>query len=159
MIFGMVEIVSVGSDPRRLETFERLIYEYQAWLPEDLRVPDLDEEMRHLTERYGADSLLLAYEGNKALGCVVLCRRDEQTAEIKRLYVDPAARGKGAGRGLVEAAIARARAAGHRRIVLDTHRSRLEAAYSLYRALGFKECDAYDEASYACPTFLALDLV
>lgn len=158
MFFGMVEIVSVAGDKSRLETFGRLILEYQAWLPEDLRVADLDDELPHLNERYGGEGMLLAYEGKRAIGCVVLSQRDARTAEIKRLFVVPGARGSGAGRALVEAAIGRARSAGYRRIVLDTHRSRLEAAYGLYRALGFEECEAYDEASYACPTFLALSL-
>ena len=154
----MAEIVSVGTDRQRLETFERLIREYQAWLPEDLRVPNLEDEIGQLLERYGGDALLLAYRDDRPVGCVVLARRDAATAEIKRLYVDPAARGSGTGRALAQAAIERARAAGHRRIVLDTHRSRLEAAYALYRALGFEECEAYGEADYACPTFLALSL-
>lgn len=158
MFFGMAEIVTVGGDRQRLETFERLIREYQEWLPEDLRVSNLAEEVGQLIERYGADGLLLGYDGDRPVGCVVLCRRDDETAEIKRLYVVPAARGTGMGRALTEAAIARARAAGHRRIVLDTHRSRLEAAYRLYRSLGFEECEAYGEADYACPTFLALGL-
>jgi GNAT superfamily N-acetyltransferase len=158
MFFGMAEIVSVGADRHRLETFERLIREYQAWLPEDLRVTNLEIELEQLTQRYGAEGLLLAYEGDRPVGCVVLSRRDPETAEIKRLYVDPAARGAGVGRALASAAIERARAAGHRRIVLDTHRARLEAAYALYRALGFEECEAYDEADYACPTFLSLNL-
>lgn len=158
MFFGMAEIVTVGADRQRLETFERLIREYQAWLPEDLRVPNLEEEIGQLIDRYGGDGLLLAYEGDRAVGCVVLCRRDAQTAEIKRLYVVPDARGSGSGRALAKAAIERAQASGNRRIVLDTHRSRLEAAYALYRALGFEECEAYGEADYACPTFLALEL-
>ncbi|HZZ00978.1 MAG TPA: GNAT family N-acetyltransferase [Candidatus Baltobacteraceae bacterium] len=157
-VFGMGEIVSVGSNPQRLEAFEGLIREYQAWLPEDLRVPNLEEEVIHLVEHYGCHALLLGYQEDRPVGCVVLSRRDEDTAEIKRLYVAPAARGTGMGRALAEAAIAGARAAGHRRIVLDTHRNRLEAAYALYRALGFQECEAYGEADYACPTFLALSL-
>ena len=135
-----------------------MIREYQAWLPQDLRVPSLDDELAHLTDRYGPEGLLLAYSGERPVGCVVLCRRDPESAEIKRLYVDPAARGTGVGRALAAAAISRAGAAGYRRIVLDTHRSRLEAAYGLYRALGFTECEPYGQADYACPTFLALEL-
>ena len=158
MFFGMAEIVTVGGDRDRLEAFERLIREYQAWLPEDLRVPNLETELANLTVRYGSEGLLLAYHAGRAVGCVVLCRRDPETAEIKRLYVDPSARGSGVGRALAQAAIDRARTAGHRRIVLDTHRSRLETAYALYRALGFEECEAYDEPEYACPTYLALNL-
>jgi len=157
-VFGMAEVVSVGADRQRLQAFERLVREYQAWLPEDLRVASLEDEIAQLIDRYGGESLLLGYVGDRAAGCVVLHRRDPETAEIKRLYVAPAARGSGLGRALARAAIERAREAGMKRIVLDTHRSRLEAAYGLYRALGFRECEPYGEADYACPTFLALSL-
>jgi GNAT superfamily N-acetyltransferase len=157
-VFSVTEIVSVDGDRGRLEAFERLIREYQQWLPEDLRVSSLEEEVGQLVERYGAAGLLLAYRENEPVGCVVLHRRDPATAEIKRLYVVPEARGSGLGRALTETAIARAREAGCRRVVLDTHRSRLQTAYALYRAMGFEECEPYDCADYACPTFLALNL-
>jgi ribosomal protein S18 acetylase RimI-like enzyme len=53
------------------------------------------------------------------------------------LAVDPAARGRGAGRALVEAAIHRARADGRASIGIFT-RPFMTAAQALYESLGFE---------------------
>lgn len=89
-----------------------------------------------------AGCLLLARRGDEAAGCVGLRGLEPGTAEIKRLYVRPAYRGTGTGRRLAEAAIAAARAAGCRRVVLDTLPFMRDAA-ALYRALGFRETAPY----------------
>jgi len=154
----MLEIVDAASDSGRLALFRELIRQYQAWLPVELRVPDVEREIERLPERYREGALLLGLVGPRAIGCVVLHRIDRTTAELKRLYVVPDARGTGAGRALTEAAVALARDRGYERVVLDTHREKLGAAYALYRSVGFVECDAYGEAEYACPTFLELAL-
>jgi ribosomal protein S18 acetylase RimI-like enzyme len=52
--------------------------------------------------------------------------------------VSPASRGKGTGRRLAEAAVARARAMGAERVELFSN-TVLEPAISLYRSLGFVE--------------------
>jgi DNA-binding MarR family transcriptional regulator/GNAT superfamily N-acetyltransferase len=71
------------------------------------------------------------------LGAVFLVRADEETAKLRLLIVDPAARGIGIGTMLVRACTAFARAAGYRRITLWTH-SVLEAARRLYAAEGYR---------------------
>lgn len=153
----MTEIIE-ASDAGRLALFRQLILEYQAELPSDLRVTNLEREIAELPERYREGALLLAYSGTDPVGCVVMHRHDPATAELKRLYVVPAARGSGAGRALTEAVIALARERGYHRVVLDTHRGQLQAAYALYCSLGFVECEKYAEADYACPTFMELVL-
>jgi GNAT superfamily N-acetyltransferase len=77
-------------------------------------------------------------------GCVVLRLLDPRTAEMKRLYVRSAHRGKGYGRLLAEAAIAAARTAGCSRMVLDTLPAMREAQ-QLYRDLGFRGIGPYLE--------------
>ena len=57
-------------------------------------------------------------------------------ANIRMLGVDPAARGRGAGRALVEACIGRTRSAGKERIVLHTTPP-MAPAQGLYRSMGF----------------------
>ncbi len=57
-------------------------------------------------------------------------------AGFRMLAVDPAAQGRGVGRALVEACIARARADGRRRLVLLT-RPLMVDAHALYLRMGF----------------------
>lgn len=66
------------------------------------------------------------------------------TVELKRLYVDPAARGHRLGRRLVETAQAWALERGAARMVLDT-RSELTTACALYRELGYAEVAPYND--------------
>lgn len=63
--------------------------------------------------------------------------------EVKRLYVQPAARRAGAGRALSAALEAAARAQGFRELVLDSL-GRLAHARPLYEALGFEACEPYN---------------
>jgi ribosomal protein S18 acetylase RimI-like enzyme len=64
-------------------------------------------------------------------------------AEFRMLGVDPAMQGRGAGRALVEACLARARADGRRRVVLATG-PEMRAAHRLYERLGFRRAHDRD---------------
>jgi putative acetyltransferase len=91
-------------------------------------------------------ALLLAILGDDPVGTVGLCPNDAHRAEMKRLYVRPDRRGHGLGRRLAEAAIAAARSAGYRTILLETLPV-MTAARDLYRSLGFVEIPASADAS------------
>ena len=65
-----------------------------------------------------------------------------RVAEIKRLYVQPGARGNGVGRALCQKLMDTTRAAGFERVVLDTSKS-LTSARALYATLGFTECSPF----------------
>jgi ribosomal protein S18 acetylase RimI-like enzyme len=122
----------------------RLIEEYAASLQVDLCFQNFAHELEHLAAEYGppAGAFLLAGEDGARLGCVGLRRLAEGTGEVKRLYVAPAARGRGLGRLLAEGIVAEARRLGYARLVLDTLPSMTEAQ-SLYRSLGFEPAAAY----------------
>ena len=76
---------------------------------------------------------------------------------MKRLFVKPAVRCQGTGRALVEAIVAKARELGYSKMRLDTISNRMNQAVSLYRSLGFKDIEAYNEHPVECTAFLELD--
>jgi GNAT superfamily N-acetyltransferase len=88
--------------------------------------------------------LLGEYEG-QVVGLACMRRIREDIGEIKRMYVQPAFRGKGIGRALIEDLIAEAREIGYPRIRLDSTRF-MKEAHSLYRSVGFQEIEPYPES-------------
>lgn len=86
--------------------------------------------------------LWLARAGDVGVGCVALRPLDGAVAEVKRMYVDPAARGNGVGRALLDALIAGARARGYDTLRLGTLDD-MTAAQRLYRSLGFQPIARY----------------
>jgi ribosomal protein S18 acetylase RimI-like enzyme len=64
--------------------------------------------------------------------------------EVKHLWLAPVARGRGAGRRLLDELERRAVGFGARELVLDTNAS-LAAAGGLYRSSGFTEIEPYNE--------------
>jgi DNA-binding MarR family transcriptional regulator/N-acetylglutamate synthase-like GNAT family acetyltransferase len=78
----------------------------------------------------------IAESDGKRLGCIFLVATDEQTAKLRLLLVEPAARGTGLGSHLVARCVGFARDAGYRCIELWTQRN-LSAARRLYQRTGF----------------------
>ncbi|WP_231104780.1 GNAT family N-acetyltransferase [Haloechinothrix halophila] len=91
---------------------------------------------------------LLARDASGPVGCVAVRRLSDGDCELKRMYVDPAARGRGVGRELVAAAEQAAREFGATTLKLDT-RADLVEARTLYVSCGFVEIKAYNDAWYA----------
>lgn len=86
-------------------------------------------------------SFFVAQEGDSTLGCVALANKGEY-GEIKSMFVDPAARGKGIAHKLMHQLDTAARAQGLTTIKLETG-DKLTEAHSLYRAHGFVECGPF----------------
>jgi putative acetyltransferase len=109
-------------------------YAASLYPPEDRHMVDADF--------LGADHVrfLVARWQGKAVGCGALVMGDGagRSAEIKRLVVDPAARGKGIGRALMRELEAVARQEGVHLIQLETGPDSTEAL-RLYRACGYRE--------------------
>jgi GNAT superfamily N-acetyltransferase len=130
-----------GEDVARAKS---LFLEYASSLGFDLCFQGFEEELAGLPGDYAAPSgaLLLAIDGKDAAGCAALRRIDDETCEMKRLYVRPLWRGKGLGRALAERIVAEARRVGYARMRLDAIR-KMTAAVGLYASMGFKEIAPY----------------
>jgi GNAT superfamily N-acetyltransferase len=76
------------------------------------------------------------YRGRRA-GCVFCVAADQQTAQLRVLLVDPAARGHGTGARLVDECLRFARQAGYQRMRLWTN-DPLMAARRVYLSRGFQ---------------------
>jgi GNAT superfamily N-acetyltransferase len=90
-------------------------------------------------------SLLLGRRGEAAVATASMQRIGPDTAEIKRMWVEPSARGAGIGGALLDALIGTVTEAGHRRIRLDSP-DFMTAAHALYRSRGFVEISPYEES-------------
>ena len=79
---------------------------------------------------------LLAQLDGESVGCGGLARFDASTAEIRRMYVVPEARGRRIARAVLDALLDRARGAGYARVRLETGFAQ-QAAIRLYEQAGF----------------------
>jgi DNA-binding MarR family transcriptional regulator/GNAT superfamily N-acetyltransferase len=95
-----------------------------------------------------AGLLLVATLHGEPVGCGALKFHDGAPAELKRMWIAPAARGLGLGRRLLASLETEAAASGARTVRLETNRALVEAI-GLYRASGYHEVPAFNDEPYA----------
>jgi len=92
--------------------------------------------------------LLVARLRSEPIACGALRLHPGEAAEIKRLWVAPAARGLGVARRVLAELEEHARRAGASVVHLDTNRA-LHAATTLYRSAGYEEVAPFNDEPYA----------
>lgn len=108
-------------------------------LPEHYRTEILDPRTAFVD-----DVVLMALSGNTAVGCLVVTAPAEGQSEIKRLWTDPAFRGRGIASDLVGAALAHAAESGVSTVRLSVWKWRT-GAIALYERFGFTVTESWDE--------------
>ncbi|MGH9863849.1 MAG: GNAT family N-acetyltransferase [Candidatus Acidiferrales bacterium] len=151
--------IQIAESPEFIPLVRELFVEYSESLGVALCFQGFAVELAGLPGEYArpAGRLFLALDKERATGCGALRRIDEQTCEMKRLYVRPAYRGKGVGREMIDALMNSARAIGYGRMRLDTLPS-MTKAIALYRALGFREISPYRANPVPGALFFECDL-
>lgn len=106
----------------------------------------------------GRGVFLVAYDENTPIGCGAVRRIETGVAELKRMYVSPAMRGRGIGRALLTALETEARQLGATRLVLETG-PRQPEAIGLYARAGFVRISAFGEyQDHPLSVFMGKDL-
>ena len=148
-----VRMERLSECPHRLPEVVEMVREYvllpDAWAyrggpPSEL--PSLFEnELRQLPGPAApprGETIICVDADDRPVGQGLLVPFDHVQAEIKRLYVRPSDRGRGAGRALVTALLDVARAFDYQAVVLDVMPER-QTAVRLYEGLGFVHTEPF----------------
>jgi GNAT superfamily N-acetyltransferase len=111
------------------------------------RYPNPDDNFFELAAEEVAPhqgAFVIARVSGRAIGCGAVRRIDADTAEIKRMYVAPEARGRRVARTILATLEAEAARIGVTRLVLETGDRQLEAV-ALYVAAGFQPIPRFGE--------------
>jgi len=87
-------------------------------------------------------AFVVGWDGEEPVACGGVLRYDETTAEIRRMYVAPSARGRGLSRGVLAALEDEARELGYDFVRLETG-DRQPEAIKLYVSSGFEPIPRY----------------
>lgn len=140
-----------GIRPARLATdwdqATALLFDYVEWLRAAAGVeplkeqPALVEELADLAGRYQTPStaLYVAVDTDRVNGMAAFRVHEDGSAELKRMYVRPVARGRGLADRLIEAVVEAALDRGCSKIWLETMSEVMDPAINLYNRHGFTE--------------------
>ena len=151
----MPDIKVVPGDPRDPQATALLRQSHalmqQLFDPEENHFLDIDELC------VPSIRFFVAREGQTTLGCVALANKGDY-GEIKSMFVDPNARGKGIAHHLMHQIETEARAQGLATIKLETG-DKLVQAHTLYRAHGYVDCGPFgDYEANKTSIFMTKDL-
>jgi ribosomal protein S18 acetylase RimI-like enzyme len=121
-----------------------LFKEYAEWLNIDLGFQHFNDELMELKTMYGKPTggIVLCKIKSGFTGCVGIRKIDNDTAELKRMFIKTAYQKQGTGKTLLDKAVELAKSLNYKAIRLDTL-NYMTPAIKLYRQYGFYEIPAY----------------
>ena len=133
----IVEVPAASQEATRLmaELDAEIGRRYPGVEPHGLHAQDFDDPRT---------VFLIARVGGEAVACGAIRGLEPGVAEIKRMFVQDSARGRGVGRRILVALESRARAAGHTVLRLETGDKQPEAI-ALYTSAGFVAIETFGE--------------
>jgi GNAT superfamily N-acetyltransferase len=122
-----------------LTAYYQLLAEKIAGVTPDMLTLPLPDAAKY---RPPHGAFLIAWSDDLPVGCASLRPLEPGVAEVKRLWIDPVARGQGLARRLMRALESRARDMGYAHLKLDSNAALIEAI-ALYRSDGWTEIAPY----------------
>ncbi|HHX35425.1 MAG TPA: GNAT family N-acetyltransferase [Gammaproteobacteria bacterium] len=145
--------------PDDLKDVLDLYCEYIDSTSVDLSFQGNDQEFNQLPEKYSSEEskIFLLKKDNKPVGCAAFRKLDEITCEMKRVYIQPSARGNNLGAKLVDKVLQEAVVSGYKKICLDVL-PEFKTALKLYKSYGFVEHPPVTNNPVPGTHFLGLNL-
>lgn len=156
MVEYSIRDAAAGDEPAVQSVVFAVLGEYGLTPDPDATDADLTDLQSHYSARGGL-FLVVTDAAGRIVGCGGLLPEDAQTAEIRKMYLLPAARGHGLGGALLRRLIARARQMGCQRVHLETA-APLKQAIALYKRFGFERQPVPAHLAARCDQSYALDL-
>ena len=129
-----------GADP----DFEMLCGRLDRALDEIVGIQYQRSMYDKFNQRDGIHDVIVAYHDGEAVACGAFKLFDDDHAEIKRVFVDPAHRHMGLGLEVVRRLEAKAKINGYKWCILETGRI-LEAAHAMYKKAGYQIIPNYGQ--------------
>ena len=151
------DIAIIDYKPAHQPAFRALNHE---WIAHYFTIEPIDNEMLDNPEGYilaPGGHIFMAQHGAEIVGTCALIHVRAGVYELAKMAVAPRAQGLGIGWLLGQAAVAKAREVGARRVELLSN-SRLTPALSLYEKLGFRHVPAPPTAYQRTNVQMVLDL-
>lgn len=151
--------IKINSAVNHLDEIRQLFREYANSLEIDLCFQDFEQELESLPGKYAEPEgrLYIAYLDDKVAGCIALRRYDQNSAELKRLYIRNGYRGLGISKRLIQRLLQDALDIGYQSILLDTLDT-MKPAINLYSSFGFEEIESYYDNPIEGAKYFKLDL-
>jgi len=134
----MTKLYRTNSESKDFQKLTQLFDEYLV---------DIDGDEKDFFAQFNQiyiENVVVFYENEIPLGCGAFKEFDSQTAEIKRMFVLPEARGKGIASKILTELENWAKELGYDSSILETSQ-KLENAIALYRKQGYQDIPNYGQ--------------
>lgn len=133
--------------PEDATAVRRELAAYLDYIGDALDAEGLDHDIAHWQDEYGGRTgvlLLVVDEAGEVVGTAAVRVLEPGVAELKRMWLRPAARGRGLAQQLLDTCLDEGRRLGCQTMRLDSQ-AKLAAAVTLYRMNGFREIPIYND--------------
>ncbi len=129
-----------------------LLYETEYGFTSDVWKSYVAEAVHKLLEQFDPerDCMLILERMGLPCGCIAIAHADDATAQLRFFFVESSLRGLGAGRRLMDTAMAFCREKNYHHVFLWTC-DRLDAARYLYAKNGFHITDTHENNEWGAP--------